>query len=152
MTTEKIAVQYETIYIANDGRQWNSEMLCKQYEELLADPSPIQNLKFFDNKGNSIDVFSLGCIPCFCYLVLTSEIKKYHWSVVKAIIGNRENDECSYDLPHFEGVWYNDWSNAFNGGCGSNGWARQSSIQSLENEIASCQRKINLLKKIQKTP
>ena len=148
MKIEKIATQYETRYIAEDGTQWNTEWLCKQYEELLKDASPLKTLKFFNSKGEPIDVFALGQIPYFCYLVLTNEIIDYHWSVVKAIIGNKENDEVSYHLPTSEGVWYNDWSNAFNGGYGSNGWVREDSIEYLERKIQNCQNKIELLKKI----
>ena len=148
MTVEKIATQYETYYIANDGKKWRSESWCKQYEELLADPSPIKNLKFFNSKGEPIDVFALGRIPCFCYLVLTNKIKDYHWSVIKAIIGNKENDEASYDLPTSKGVWYNDWSEAFSGGYGRNGWVQEDSIDYLECKIESYQDKLQLLKKI----
>lgn len=148
MTIEKIATQYETYYIANDGKKWCREDWCKQYEELLADSSSIKNLQFFNGDGEPIDVFALGEIPYFCYLVLTDEIKNYHWSVIKAIIGNKENDEVSYDLPTSKGVWYNDWSEAFNGGYGYNGWKRVDSIEYLENKIKSCQNKIKLLKKI----
>jgi hypothetical protein len=150
MTIEKIATQYETYYIANDGRKWRCEEWCKQYEELLADPSPIKNLKFFDGEGEPIDVFARGKIPCFCYLVLTSTIKDYHWSVIKAIIGDRGNDETSYNLPNYKGVWYNDWSNAYNGAYGYNGWTTIDSIEALENKIKSCQNKIKLLEKITK--
>lgn len=150
MTVEKIATQYETYYIANDGRKWLCEEWCKQYEELLADPSPIKNLKFFDSEGEPIDVFARGKIPCFCYLVLTNTIKDYHWSVIKAIIGNRDNDEASYHLPNYKGVWYNDWSNAYNGAYGYNGWTTIDSIEALENKIKSCQSKIKLLEKITK--
>lgn len=151
MTVEKIATQYETYYIANDGKKWRSEEWCRQYEELLTDSSPIKNLQFFNGNGEPIDVFALGEIPCFCYLVLTDTIKKdYHWSVVKAIIGNRENDEASYHLPTSKGVWYNDWSEAFNGGYGRNGWVREDSIEYLESKIKSCQNKIKLLEKITK--
>lgn len=150
MTVEKIATQYETYYIANDGKRWHCEERCKQYEELLADPSPIKNLRFFNNEGEPIDVFALGEIPCFCYLVLTDEVNKYHWSAVKAVIGNKDNDETSYNLPTSKGVWYNDWSNAFNGRYGSNGWERVDSIDYLESTIKSCQNKIKLLKKITK--
>lgn len=148
MTVEKIATQYETYYISDDGKKWHSEDWCRQYEKLLADPSPIKNLKFFNGNGEPIDVFALKEIPCFCYLVLTDEIKKYHWSVIKAIIGNRDNDEASYSLPTFKGVWYNDWSNAFNGAYGYNGWTTIDSIETLENKITSCQNKIKLLEKI----
>jgi hypothetical protein len=150
MTVEKIATQYETFYIANDGKKWRSEEWCRQYEELLADPSPIKNLKFFDSEGSPIDVFALGEIPPFCYLVLTDTIKHYHWSIVKEIIGNRDNDEASYNLPTSKGIWYNDWSEAFNGGYGFNGWRYQDSIETLKAEIKSRQNKIKFLEKITK--
>ena len=152
MRVEKIATQYETYYIANDGKQWRCEHLCKQYEELLADPTPLKKLKFFDGKGEPIDVFAIKEIPAFCYLVLTEEPPKYNWEVIKAIIGNRDNDESSYHLPIYSGVWYNDWSNAYNGGYGYNGWEVVESIQTLENQIKSRQEKIKLLQKISKTP
>jgi hypothetical protein len=152
MRIEKIATQYETRFIAEDGKRWETEQLCEQYEELLKDPSPLKALRFFDGNGDPIDVFSLEEIPCFCYLVLTDRIN-YHWSVVKAIIGNiGRSDESSYKLPTSEGVWFNDWSNAYNGGYGYNGWVRVDSIESLENQIKGCQKKIKLLKKITNTP
>jgi hypothetical protein len=149
MTIEKIATHYETYYVADDGKKWEEENWCRQYEELLADSSPIKSLHFFNSNGEPIDVFALKKIPCFCYLVLTDDIKRYHWSVVKNIIGNKDNDELSYDLPIFKGIWYNDWSSAVNGGYGYNGWVQMETIKCLEDEIKRCQNKINLLKKIQ---
>lgn len=150
MTIEKIATQYETYYIANDGTQWRSEDLCREYEELLIDSSPIKNLKFFNHDGEPIDVFALGEIPCFCYLVLTENIKEYHWSIIKKIIGGRGNNETSYNLPTSQGIWYNDWSNAYSGGYGYNGWERVESIEYLESKIRGCQKQIKLLEKITK--
>jgi hypothetical protein len=152
MRIEKIATEYETRYIAEDGTQWKAEWLCEQYEELLKDPSPLKNLKFFNSNGEPIDVFARNNIPCFCYLVLTEELKDYNWSVVKAIIGSKSNDEISYNLPTSKGIWHNDWLNAYNGGYGHNGWVREKSIECLENEIKSCQNKIKLFKKITETP
>lgn len=152
MKIERIATQYETRYMAKDGTQWEAEWLCRQYEELLENPSPLKDLKFFNDKGDPIDVFALGQIPCFCYLVLTQRIEHYSWSVVKSIIGNKENDEASYHLPTSEGVWYNDWSNAYNGRYGSNGWVQVDSVEYLESKIKSCQNKIKLIEKMLKNP
>ena len=125
MKVEKIATQYKTRYIAEDGTPWETEKLCRQYEELLEDSSPLKALNFFNNKGEPIDIFAIGEIPCFCYLVLTDKIENYYWQVIKAIIGNQDNDEISYDLPTSEGIWYNDWSEAFSGGYGRNGWGER---------------------------
>ena len=151
MKVEKIVREYDEVYIAEDGVKWYSENLCKDYEELLKDPSPIKSLKFFDSKGDPIDVFALGEIPKFSYLFIAeNRTKYYHWSVVKAIIGKEDNDTDSYDLPCLKGIYYNDWSEAFNGGRGSNGWRRiEESIESLEDKIKRCQKGIELLKKIQ---
>ena len=151
MKVEKIVREYDEVYIAEDGTKWYSENLCKDYEELLKDPSPIKSLKFFDSKGDPIDVFALGEIPKFSYLFIAENRNKYyHWSVVKTIIGKQDNDTDSYDLPLLQGIYYNDWSEAFNGGRGFNGWRRiEESIESLEDKIKRCQKGIELLKKIQ---
>lgn len=149
MRVEKIPVEFETRYIANDGKMWQTQTECEQYEELLADQSPLKNLSFFDSDGNPIDIFQLKEIPAFSYLVLTNDIKRYRSTVVKAIVGNSYGcDTSSYALPTEQGIWYNDWSNAYNGAYGSNGWVRQPSIKSLQCEINSCQRKIKLFQKM----
>ena len=152
MKVEKVIREYDEIYIAEDGTRWSSEQLCKDYEELLKDPFPIKSLKFFDSKGDPIDVFALGKIPKFSYLVITEdEIKYYHWLVVLTIIGEKDyNAYHSYNLPIFHGVYYNDWSNELNGNRGFNGWKRVGeTIESLENKIKGYQDRIEFLKKIQ---
>ena len=151
MKVEKVIREYDEVYIAEDGSRWSSEKLCKQYEELLKDPSPIKSLKFFDNKGNPIDVFALREIPKFSYLFIAENRTKYYdWFVIKAIIGKKDNDTESYDLPMSKGIYYNDWFEALNGGRGFNGWRRiEETIESLEYQIKCCQDKIKLLKKIQ---
>ena len=149
MIVEKVPVEFEERYIANDGKVWQTRIECEQYEELLADPSPLRNLSFFDSDGNPIDIFQMKEIPAFSYLVLTNDIKRYQPTVVKAIVGNPYgSDMDSYILPTKQGIWHNDWANAYNGAYGSNGWVKQSSIASLQCEINSCQRKIKLFQKM----
>ena len=150
MRIEKIPVEFEERYIANDGRVWRTQTECEQYEELLADPSPLKNLSFFDSEGNPIDIFQLKEIPAFSYLILPNNIKRYQSTVVRAIVGYPYAcDTDSYRLPTEQGIWYNDWSNAYNGAYGSNGWVRQPSIESLQNEIIEYQRKIKLFQKME---
>ena len=150
MRVEKVPVEFETRYIANDGKVWQTRIECEQYEELLADPSPLKDLSFFDNNGNPIDIFQLKEIPTFSYLVLTNDIKRYRPTVVKVIVGvSYGSDMSSYDLPTEQGIWYNDWSNAYSGAYGSNGWVRQPSIELLQCKINSCQNKIKLFQKMQ---
>ena len=149
MRVKKMPVEFEERYIANDGKVWRTKIECEQYEELLADPSPLKDLSFFDNEGNPIDIFQLKHIPALSHLVLTNGIKRYLPTVVKAIVGDPYGcDTSSYSLPTEQGIWYNDWSNACNGAHGSNGWVRQPSIESLQNEINGCQKKIKLFQKM----
>ena len=149
MRVEKIPVEFETRYIANDGKVWQTRIECEQYEELLADPSPLRDLSFFDSNGNPIDIFQMKEIPAFSYLVLTDDIKRYQPTAVKAIVGDPHgSDTTSYTLPTKQGIWHNDWTNAYNGAYGSNGWVRQPSIASLQCEINSFHRKIKLFQKM----
>lgn len=151
MKEERIVVEYDTIYIAEDGTQWNIAEYCQQYEELLKDPSPLKALKFFDRDGNPLDIFALGEIPEFCHLVIEdSEIKHYHWSVIKAIIGDKgDYHKESYILPNRKGIYYNEWAGAYNGDYYARvGWKEQKSFEWLEEEIKHCQKEIELYKKM----
>lgn len=150
MRIEKIPVDFEERFIAEDGTVWKFYRECEQYEELLADPSPLRNLFFFDNSGNPIDVFELKEIPISSYLVLSNPIKKYAPKVVQAILKTQRyvSDTDAYALPTDEGIWFNDWSNALNGCYGSNGWKRVSTIKEMENAIENYQKKIKLLQKM----
>lgn len=148
MKIEKVAIQYAERYIANDGKIWKSKIECEQYEELLTDLSPLQKLHFFDNEGNPINIFQLKEIPPSCYLVLLQDIQYYSPEVIKTIIGDGRYDNTSYKLPTERGVWYNNWSNAYNGGCGFNGWEKLPSIESLQIKIKSCEKQIEKIKKL----
>ena len=148
METIKIPVEYKTYYVANDGKKWKSQKQCEQYEQLLADPSPLRELSFYDNKGKPLDVFALKDIPVFSYLVLRNDIEDYDPEVVKAIIGYSYYSEQSYHLPTTQGIWYNDWSNAYSGGYGFNGWVQCDTIDTLLRKIEKCQNKIKFFQQI----
>lgn len=152
MKIEKVPVQYETTYVAIDGKQWSTERQCLQYEALLNDPSPLKKLSFFNGKAEPIDIFAQHRIPDFAYLVIKEPLQEYDWRVVAKIIGDRNPHEASYTLPTKKGVWYNDWSNAYNGGYGFNGWRKQESVATLERKIKLYQDEIDFLKKIEQTP
>lgn len=153
MEIKKVPTHYQTVYIANDGVQWDNEQQCKQYEALLKDPSPLKNLLFYNGEGERIDIFALKKIPHFCYLVLSEPLKEtYDYRVIKVILGAKyQNDDNSYQLPTTKGIWYNDWSEALSGGYGFNGWEKEPSIATLEYQITTRQEQIKLLKKISKT-
>lgn len=144
----KVPVRFETRYISNDGTEWQSQEQCEQYEQLLADDSPLRELSFYDSEGKPLDIFALKEIPAFSYLVLKNDIEHYDPEVVKTIIGYWTNANASFCLPTTEGVWYNDWSNAYNGGYGFNGWVCCDTIEDLQLTIEKCQNKIKFLQQI----
>lgn len=144
----KIPVEYKTYYVANDGKKWRYQKQCEQYEQLLADPSPLRELSFYDDEGKPLDVFALKDIPDFSYLVLRNDIEDYDPEVVKDIIGYQYYSEQSYHLPTTKGIWYNDWSNAYSGGYGSNGWKQCDTIDALLLKIEECQNKIKFFQQI----
>ncbi len=148
MEIVKIPIEFETHYIANDGKKWKCQKQCEQYEQLLADPSPLRNLSFYDSEGKPLDIFALKDIPAFSYLVLKNDIERYDHEVVKAIVGCWYNSSESYCLPTTKGIWYNDWSHAYEGSYGFNGWVRCDSIDTLQHKIESCQNKIKFFQQI----
>lgn len=148
METIKIPVEYETRYVADDGKTWKYQKQCEQYEQLLADPSPLRELSFYDAEGKPLDVFALKEIPHFSYLVLRNDIEHYDPEVVRAIIGHSYYSEESFRLPTTQGIWYNDWSNAYSGGYGFNGWVQCDTIDTLQHKIEECQNKIKLFQQI----
>lgn len=151
MKVIKTPAYYETNYQSIDGKIWNTEQQCLQYEALLTDASPLKSLAFYDREGTPIDVFALKEIPDFVYLLIKEESKvKYNPLVVHAIIGARGSADESYNLPTSEGLWFNDWSNGYNGGNGFNGWERCDSIDFLQRKITSISKRIELYKKMLK--
>jgi hypothetical protein len=149
MRIEKIATDYETRYISNDEKVWETQLACEQYEKLLIDTTPLKNLSFFNSRGEPIDIFELKEIPHFAYLIIKKSIEEYLPEVVQAIIGNSDRyQEPSYELPHEEGIWENDWTSAYSGGRGHNGWVKQPSINKLQEQIKNCQDKIKFFEKL----
>lgn len=144
----KIPIEFETRYVSNDGKKWKYQKQCEQYEQLLANPSPLRELSFYDAKGKLLDIFVLKDIPAFSYLVLKNDIERYDPEVVKTIIGCWHNTDESFRLPTTKGIWYNDWSNAHSGGYGFNGWVRCDTIDTLLLKIEECQNKIKLFQQI----
>lgn len=150
MKIEKRPIMYKNVYIANDGIIWDRECQCTQYESLLKDATPLKNLKFFDNKGNFIDIFKEKDIPHFSYLIITKDIEKYDGEVIQYLITGKKGDNASYELPNATGLWYNDWTEAYSGGNGYNGWVEAEDIANLKNTISDCQKQLAVYQKIMK--
>lgn len=149
MEIRKIPVVFEEEFIAIDGKVFQYQNTCKQYEQLLLDPTPLRDLSFFDKHGKRLDIFALHDIPPFSYLVLKHNISDFDPEAVQAIIGADDTlDFISFNLPHTAGIWYNDWTNSYSGDHGCNGWRRCPSVEELQATISSCQNQIELLNKL----
>lgn len=148
MEIVEIPIDFEIRYVSNDGTKWKSQKQCEQYEQLLADPSPLRELPFYNDKGKPLDVFALKDIPAFSYLVLKNDIEDYDPEVVHTIIGCWHSVNGSFHLPTTKGIWYNDWTNAYNGSYGFNGWVQCDTIDTLLLTIEECQNKIKLFQQI----
>jgi hypothetical protein len=146
----KVPIEFKEKFISIDGKTWNTRRQCEQYEELLVDNSILKDLPFYDKQGNRLDIFALKEIPDFCYLVLTQDIKNYDGEVIRMIIGG-SGSGAYFRLPNTQGIWYNNWANAYNGRYGDNGWEKCLTIEQLHNEIKSCQEQIKFFEKISKT-
>jgi hypothetical protein len=149
MKIVKVPIEFEEKYISIDGKTWGARHQCEQYEELLADNSILKDLPFYDEKGNRLDIFALKQIPAFSYLVLNQDIKNYDSEVIRIILNGRGSNEY-FQLPSTKGIWYNNWTNAYNGSYGFNGWEKCLTIEQLNNKIKSYQRQIELFEKISK--
>jgi hypothetical protein len=149
MEIKKTPVVFEEEFISVDGKSFQFQDTCEQYEQLLLDSTPLRNLSFFDKAGEPLDIFALHDIPPFSYLVLKHDIPDFDPEAVQAIIGADDTlDFISFSLPHTVGIWYNDWTNSYSGGYGRNGWRRCPSIEELQATISSCQNQIALLNKL----
>lgn len=152
MRIEMLPVEYQTFYIAEDGTEWKTEKQCEQYESLLADPSPLKELRFFSCRGERIDIFALGCIPDYCYIHIPNEgIPDFDGEVIRIILGGKEKSD-RYNLPYRAGVWYNDFPSRNSSGWGIMCWKKIDSLFTLKENIRVCQEKIELLEKIYGTP
>ena len=144
----EMPVEFKTYYFSNDDKEWKSQKQCEQYEQLLVDPSPLRKLSFYNSNGEPLDVFALRNIPHFSYLVLKNNIEHYDPEVVRTIIGCQDYADESFRLPTTKGIWYNDWSNAYNNRWGANGWVECDTIDTLLLMIKECQHKIKLFQRI----
>ena len=148
MKITKVPIEWKETYIAFDDTIWGSEKLCLEYEELKKDITPLRSLIFFNEDGNTIDIFSKKDIPAFCYLYIPQDIKKYNEQVITMIIKGTQNPNKSFCLPNEKGFYFNDWSNAYNGAYGYNGWCKQENIETCHLKIKKYEKQIQLFQKI----
>ena len=128
MKEQKRIKKYETIYIAEDGWEFNYKSECliyeKYYKKNILDL--VKNYIIFDS--NAVEKISKNKTPMFCYALvikkLPTELEQYfrileRYKIIEDSTIPLDNDIQYKTLPR---LYYCDYSDAFNGGCGYNGW------------------------------
>lgn len=133
---EKVKVT-QKVFVANDGREFDNEYECKVYEQFA--PQSVYDVvskyvSFYDDEV--VEAFKRNEIPQFAYLLVKERIPKEVIKYCDLITRYEEN------LPNI-GVWqgnvptlfYNDYSNAYNGSFADNGWKRIGNYHDIEEKI-----------------
>ena len=131
---EKV-IETEKIYIANDGRKFDNEYLCRIYEtyapktiyDVLKDYIKADEQVLNKLKGNEF--------PAFSYIVILKNIPKEIRSYINIIEKKSNSSGCpNTDYINFPCLFYNNWSNAYSGSYGRNGWIKVGTKEDLQNE------------------
>lgn len=126
------------------------------YNDLLKNPEVLEKVKIVDADGNKIPLSTLtDHFPYSCYLEITENLPFtiYVESLFTYLNNHRKfllNKEYNTSLPREKGFYFNNYSNAYNGAFGSNGFEKLKSLEYLEEEKRVIEAKIEQLKKVSK--
>ena len=126
------------------------------YNDLLENPKVLEKIKIVDEDGNKIPLSTLtDHFPYFCYLEITEDLPfTIYVESLFTYLNNHRNfslhKEDNVSLPREKGFYFNDYSNAYNGGYGSNGFEKLKSMEYLEEEKRVIEVRIERLKKVSK--
>ena len=148
MEVKSKVVQIAKTYIANDGKEFSKKRDCEIYEKYY--PQTIYDIikdYCVIEKESDIEKYKNNKVPVFTYLLVTKAIPDDKIDYCEII----EKDSKSY-IPNIDysdkpTLFFNNWTNAFNGGYGFNGWERVGDKDRLEKKIENYK---NLLEKYEK--
>ena len=121
---EKIITDTEVIYKAIDGKEFEDKYECEEYEYFLEHQEDIlSKIIFYKEKDGVFTQITIDELDYFDYCYLTDDIYiKYH----KYFDGwwNKKYQKKTSDFYQLKkiGIYKRDYSEAFNGGYGWNGW------------------------------
>ena len=126
------------------------------YNDLLENPEVLEKIKIVDADGNKISLSTLTeHFPYFCYLEITENLPfTIYVESLFTYLNNHRNfslrKEDNISLPREKGFYFNNYSNAYNGAFGSNGFEKLKSLEYLKEEKRVAEAKIEQLKKVYK--
>ena len=121
------AVEIRYVYEAIDGKKFTSENDCQLYEEYLAIKDKVwSDFIFFHQDYKTKDFIIVEEPEAFDYaVVVENTYAKYRKFLPRDFA----------DLKRKGGLYYRDYSNAFSGGNGWNGWRYVCDCREIENLI-----------------
>lgn len=133
MTTKEKVITTEITYIADDGKTFRRKKDCEIYEKYA--PLSIYDIikDYCIIEEEDIEDFKNNITPHFSYIVVTKKIpddKVYYCELL-----------CTDGVPNLTlknqepTLFYNDYSNAYAGGYGANGWVEKGSKKDIQNKI-----------------
>ena len=153
MKTQKRVVEYETVYIAEDGKKFDSKNACliyeKYYKKNILDL--VKDYIIFDNKA--IENISKNKTPVFCYALM---VKRLPIELVQYFRILEEYEMFNDLVPIDENVMYKplprlyycNYSSSYNGDYGWNGWQDIGTTQSITEEIEKLQKHIKIIEEL----
>ena len=153
MKTRKKVIEYETIYVAENGKEFEGKNECliyeKYYKKNILDL--VKNYIVFDSKA--IENISKNKTPVFSYALvvkdLPMELKQYfrilkNYELFDDLIPIDENIMYK-PLPR---LYYCNYSESYNGGYGWNGWEDVGTTESITEEIEKLQKRIKIIEEL----
>jgi hypothetical protein len=151
--TVKTPCKWEEKYDVN-GIRFKDYSVAESYVNLMKHPEVLDSLKFVNRYGQPIPYENFtDSIPAFCYLSVEKELPFVVYVESLFAFLNKHNNfnsrmESNSNIPYAVGIYYNDYTEAFNGGYGANGFTRVSSLDKLYAEKKRLDEKIENVEKI----
>lgn len=119
---ETIITETKIKYVAVNGKEFDTQEECENYEYALEHIEDIlSKIIFFKEKNGiftQINIDKLGWFD-YCYLIDDTYVKYHKYLTWNVKYKNQLED--FHDIKHI-GFYHRDYSNAYSGGYGSNGW------------------------------
>lgn len=128
MIIEKRVIQTEDIYIANDGKKFDTEIECLAYEKYY--PKTIYEVvkDYIVTNEETLEAFKRNEIPTQAYVIVLKHIPNDIRAYAKTIeVGRCNKSGLPYNYKEYDYpcLFYNDWSAAYNGFSNASvGWKR----------------------------
>lgn len=129
---EKIITETEIVYKAIDGKEFGYKYECEEYEYFLEHKEDIlSKIIFFTEKDGVFTQIAIDDLGWFDYCYLTDDVYvKYHkyfdWDTK---YGDKLKD---FNDLKYMGIYKRDYSNAYNGGYGFNGWKYVGTLKQIK--------------------